>query len=70
MTCSNAAAGASQVRCSGLWRRSSRCTPNNNCVELSYADDTVAVRDSKNSISLPLRFGHRQWKDFVGRSVR
>lgn len=51
------------------WRRSSRCTPNNNCVELSCADGTVAVRDSKNLASLPLMFGDRQWRDFLARSV-
>ena len=51
------------------WRRSSRCTPNNNCVELSIADGAVAVRDSKNSASLPLMFDHRQWRDFLARSV-
>jgi hypothetical protein len=53
----------------GDWRRSSRCTPNNNCVELSIASGAVAVRDSKNLASLPLMFGHRQWRDFLARSV-
>jgi len=70
MTSSNAGAGVSQVRRSGLWRRSSRCTPHNNCVELSFAGAAVAVRDSKNSDSLSLRFGRRQWKDFLARSIR
>ena len=70
MISSSTETGVSQVDHSDTWKRSSRCTPNNNCVELSLADGTMAVRDSKNSGSLPLQFGHRQWKDFLARSIR
>ncbi|MFD9501871.1 DUF397 domain-containing protein [Streptomyces sp. NPDC060035] len=48
------------------WRRSSRSTGMNNCVEAApLGDGHLAVRDSKN-VNLPsLRFSATAWTSFV-----
>ncbi|MFJ1716769.1 MULTISPECIES: DUF397 domain-containing protein [unclassified Streptomyces] len=48
------------------WRRSSRSTGMNNCVETaSSGDGRLAVRDSKNASRPPLRFSAAAWTSFV-----
>ncbi|WP_432104222.1 DUF397 domain-containing protein [Streptomyces sp. bgisy091] len=48
------------------WRRSSRSTGMNNCVETArLADGQLAVRDSKATALPPLRFSAAAWTSFV-----
>ncbi|MFC8595298.1 DUF397 domain-containing protein [Streptomyces atroolivaceus] len=48
------------------WRRSSRSTGMNNCVETAaLGDGRLAVRDSKDAGLPPLRFSARAWSSFV-----
>ncbi|MGW3301669.1 DUF397 domain-containing protein [Streptomyces rubiginosohelvolus] len=48
------------------WRRSSRSTGMNNCVETArFADALLAVRDSKDVDRPPLRFSVAAWTTFV-----
>lgn len=47
------------------WVRSSRCTPNGNCVEVQRADHAVRIRDSKSVGAGGLAFDRRQWADFL-----
>ncbi|MFJ8886672.1 DUF397 domain-containing protein [Streptomyces sp. NPDC102402] len=48
------------------WRRSSRSTGMNNCVETArLGDDGLAVRDSKDTDLPPLRFSTAAWTGFV-----
>ncbi|MCX3063266.1 DUF397 domain-containing protein [Streptomyces beihaiensis] len=70
--------GAGTVTCSASlgarrWRRSSRSTGANNCVETAPvatgaegdAVGLMAVRDSKNAGGPALLFGPRAWEGFV-----
>ncbi|MFC9122012.1 DUF397 domain-containing protein [Streptomyces sp. NPDC057067] len=48
------------------WRRSSRSTGMNNCVETApLDDDQLAVRDSKDTGLPQLRFSATAWTSFV-----
>jgi Domain of unknown function (DUF397) len=47
------------------WRKSSRSGANGNCVEVTFFDSGVAVRDSKNPDGPILRFTDREWQAFV-----
>lgn len=48
------------------WRRSSRSTGMNNCVEAaSFGPELLAVRDSKDVSRPPLRFSATAWTSFV-----
>ncbi|MFJ8924203.1 DUF397 domain-containing protein [Streptomyces sp. NPDC102415] len=48
------------------WRRSSRSTGMNNCVETAPLDhDQLAVRDSKDTDLPQLRFSGTAWTSFV-----
>ncbi|MFF9350390.1 DUF397 domain-containing protein [Streptomyces sp. NPDC014734] len=48
------------------WRRSSRSTGMNNCVEAApFGEGRLAVRDSKNVSRAPLRFSASAWALFV-----
>ncbi|MEE1812833.1 DUF397 domain-containing protein [Streptomyces sp. BE133] len=48
------------------WRRSSRSTGMNNCVEAApFPDGRLAVRDSKDVSRPPLRFSAAAWTSFV-----
>lgn len=48
------------------WRRSSRSTGMNNCVETApFGDGRLAVRDSKDVSRPPLRFSAAAWTSFV-----
>ncbi|MFD9790079.1 DUF397 domain-containing protein [Streptomyces sp. NPDC059070] len=48
------------------WRRSSRSTGMNNCVEAAFLDAALlAVRDSKRTAGPALLFGARAWRSFL-----
>ncbi|MER5360477.1 DUF397 domain-containing protein [Streptomyces sp. NPDC002785] len=48
------------------WRRSTRSTGMNNCVEAApFGDGRLAVRDSKDVSGPPLRFSAAAWTSFV-----
>ncbi|MCX4824911.1 DUF397 domain-containing protein [Streptomyces sp. NBC_01142] len=48
------------------WRRSSRSTGMNNCVEAArLPDDSLAVRDSKSIARQALRFSPQAWTRFL-----
>ena len=46
------------------WRRSSRCSPDGRCVDISRACDSTIVRDSKGDLTLQA-FDEAQWSAFV-----
>jgi hypothetical protein len=52
------------------WVRSSRCVPNNNCVEVRVGHDEVGVRDTKNSAGAVLTFDRGGWTSFLATTVR
>ena len=50
------------------WRKSTRCGPDNGCVELARLDGSteISVRDSKNVATSPvLAFGPLAWSRFA-----
>jgi uncharacterized protein DUF397 len=54
-------------RQSRVWRKGSYSNGNggNNCVEVAFLDDSVAVRDSKNRTGPELTFTKAEWAAFV-----
>jgi hypothetical protein len=49
------------------WRKSSRSTAQNACVEVAFVPQAVAVRDSKNTSGPTLAFPAKSWAAFVKR---
>jgi hypothetical protein len=47
------------------WRKSTR-SAYNNCVEVAFVDDRVAVRDSKDERGPVLLFNAAEWQAFIG----
>ncbi|HWH00618.1 MAG TPA: DUF397 domain-containing protein [Pilimelia sp.] len=50
------------------WRKSSRSSGGDNCVEVATTTDgaTIGVRDSKNPTGPVLAFTRQEWAAFVG----
>ncbi|GAA2678257.1 DUF397 domain-containing protein [Actinoplanes palleronii] len=50
-----------------VWKKGSRSNGNggNNCVEVAFLDDGIAVRDSKNQTGPALMFTSAEWTAFV-----
>ena len=57
-------------RAGGNWVRSSRCVPNNNCVEVLVGPGVVGVRDSKGTDEAILAFRRDRWISFLTRTVQ
>jgi Domain of unknown function (DUF397) len=58
--------GVEKREASRIWRRSSLCDFANGCVEVSYSDGEVHVRDSKNPMQIQMRFTVNEWAAFIG----
>jgi hypothetical protein len=57
----------SQPDLSGVeWRKSTRSGQGADCVEIASAENTIAVRDSKNPDGPSLGFGRTTWRHFSG----
>ena len=52
------------------WRTSSFSGNGGECVEVGQADDTVAVRDSKDRTGAMLRFAPGAWRSFADQLKR
>lgn len=47
------------------WRKSSRSSTWSNCVEVAFADQAVAARDSKRRDGAALVFSQADWTSFL-----
>lgn len=51
---------------SAVWHKSKRSGPySDNCVEVAFVDDAIAVRDSKDTSGPVLVFTRGEWDAFV-----
>jgi hypothetical protein len=48
------------------WRKSSRSTGGNDCVEVAQAGTSCLVRDSKNPDGVRLSVSPHEWAAFIG----
>jgi hypothetical protein len=48
-----------------VWIKSSRSVLDN-CVEVAFVDDAIAVRDSKNPTGGVLLYNRAEWDAFIG----
>ena len=48
------------------WKKSSRSGSAGHCVEVAFAGDGIAVRDSKNPTGAALIFTPAEWDAFLG----
>jgi Domain of unknown function (DUF397) len=48
-----------------LWKKSSRCSANSDCVEVAASTGLVGVRDSKNPDKTILISTSCQWENFI-----
>jgi hypothetical protein len=48
-----------------VWHRSSYSTGNGACVEITFVEEVVAVRDSKDTDRPALAFSPRGWRAFL-----
>jgi hypothetical protein len=48
------------------WRKSSRSTGGNDCVEVAQAGTSCLIRDSKNPDGYRLAVGPQAWAAFIG----
>lgn len=56
-----ASIGSSHLR----WRKSSRSSYKANCVEVAFASQAIAARDSKDPAGGVLVFSATRWHDFL-----
>lgn len=61
----NTSTGRSAAAATPAWRKSRRCTPDQQCVEIAPIASEVAVRDSKDPQGPRLLLRPAQWKTFV-----
>lgn len=53
------------LRANASWKKSSRSSDSNTCVEVAVTSDVVGVRDTKDRDGAVLAFSNDRWADFV-----
>jgi hypothetical protein len=56
-----------EARLTGPWRKSSRSTGGNDCVEIAQTRESCLVRDSKRPVGTWLSVGRHAWAGFTRR---
>jgi hypothetical protein len=49
-----------------VWQRSSQIDGAENCVEVAFVDDAIAVRDSRDPDGPALIYTRDEWEAFIG----